>query len=219
MKTLSLAAITLFTALAIGATSCGNGDGKDGADSTKNVQGDRQGEAYATSINIRYVDMDSILTHYEYCIDQEAKVQQIDLELQQFQNQLARNLQTKQQAVAQKAQNNGYLSQQSYEADVTELQKLEQSSQAQFNRRAQADQARVFELKKAYTDAIREYIVEYNKEHKYDAILFKEAGLYFNPSLDITGEVLQGLNAAYKMGDKAEAKAEAEPAAEKKEAK
>ena len=102
---------------------------------------------------------------------------------------------------------------------MTELQKLEQSSQAQFNRRAQADQARVIELKKAYTDAIREYIVEYNKEHKYDAILFKEAGLYFNPSLDITGEVLQGLNAAYKKGDKAEAKAEAEPAAEKKEAK
>lgn len=31
----------------------------------------------------------------------------------------------------------------------------------------------------------------------YDAILFKAATLYINPALDITNEVVEGLNARY----------------------
>ena len=37
----------------------------------------------------------------------------------------------------------------------------------------------------------------------YDAILYKNAGVFFNPALDITAEVIEGLNAAYnKSADK-----------------
>ena len=31
----------------------------------------------------------------------------------------------------------------------------------------------------------------------YDMILYKAAGVYFNPELDITDEVIKGLNARY----------------------
>lgn len=198
MKIFSIAAAALLVGMgALSMASCGNGEAEKGADSAKNVKGEQQGEAFEISTNIRYVDMDSILVHYNFCKDQEAIVSQIDLELQQYQNQLARNLQNRQNAIQQKLQSNGYLSEESYNADMRELQKLDQTSSAQFSQRAQADQQRVIDLKKAYIDAITDYIVEYNKEYKYDAILLKNAGLYFNPALDITNEVLTGLNAEY----------------------
>lgn len=46
-------------------------------------------------------------------------------------------------------------------------------------------------------DSIQAFIKEYNKTKGYDAILFKAAGVYFNPALDITDEVIKGLNERY----------------------
>jgi outer membrane protein len=211
MKKVKLSASMLLVVLAAGMVSCGNGEkSADSNDSSKNVTGTKLGEAFETNINIRYVDMDSLYKHYEFAVEQQKKVQQIAVELQQYQNQLARQLQTKQSAVQQKVQNNGYLSEASYKADVEELNKLDQALGAQSSRREQADQQRVIELNKELSDVIDAYIVEYNKTHHYDAILHKEVGLYFNPALDITGELVDGLNAAYKAkkGDKADDKTE-----------
>jgi outer membrane protein len=207
MKKLVIAANMLLVVLAAGLSSCGGGEkGTTGNDTTKAVTGTKQGDAYETSINIRYVDMDSLYKHYDFAVEQQAKVQQIAVELQQYQNQLARQLQTKQNAVQQKLQSNGYLSEASYKADVEEINKLDQASSAQYQRRAAADEQRVYDLNKALADAIDQYIIEYNKEHHYDAILHKEVGLYFNPALDITGELVKGLNEAYKAkkSDKAD---------------
>ena len=51
-------------------------------------------------------------------------------------------------------------------------------------------------------DSIENYIKEYNKTKGYDAILFKAAGVYFNPALDITNDIISGLNARYnKVGE------------------
>ena len=50
----------------------------------------------------------------------------------------------------------------------------------------------------ALQDSLNNFIADYVKTHNYDAILFKNAGAYFNPALDITKEVIDGLNARYK---------------------
>jgi outer membrane protein len=49
------------------------------------------------------------------------------------------------------------------------------------------------------TQCIMEYIQEYNSDKKYDFILTKMGGnmLYTNEALDITKEVVEGLNAKY----------------------
>ena len=49
----------------------------------------------------------------------------------------------------------------------------------------------------ALQDEIIAYINEYNITRKYDAILYKSAGLVFNPALDITDEIIVGLNEKY----------------------
>ena len=198
MKTFKIAAVALLAAQTTASVSCSSGDKSNAADSTKNVTGTKQGEAYETNINIRYVDMDSLMKHYDLAVEKQAELEALALELQQYQNELGRGLQTRQAAIQQKLQSNGYLSEASYKADVEEYQRAEQNAGAQYARREQAAQARINDINKTVNDAIQSYIIEYNKDKKYDAILHKEVGLYFNPALDITGELVAGLNKAYK---------------------
>lgn len=199
MKKLTFAArVLLFAISTLSLAACGSGDKKEDADSVKNVKAAPQGEAFAAQTNIRYIDGDSLMKHYDYAIDQDQVIQQIQLELQQYQNQLGTNLQSKQAAIQQKAQSNGYLSEASYNADMQELQKLNQQSEAQFGARYENDLKRIAEINQAVLNSINDYIIEYNKDKKYDAILFKSSGLYFNPALDITNEVINGINAKYK---------------------
>jgi Skp family chaperone for outer membrane proteins len=46
------------------------------------------------------------------------------------------------------------------------------------------------------------YVEEYNKSYGYDAIMLREAGVYFNPALEITDEIVAGLNKRYKPAEK-----------------
>ncbi len=46
-------------------------------------------------------------------------------------------------------------------------------------------------------DSIENYIKEYNASKGYDAIFFKAATLYIDPELDITEEIVTGLNERY----------------------
>ena len=53
------------------------------------------------------------------------------------------------------------------------------------------------EAQKTVNDSISSFIKEYNKKYGYDAILLKGATLYIDPRLDITDDVIKGLNARY----------------------
>ena len=200
MKKLAYAASALLVAgMAMASFSaCGDGNDAEKADSTKKeVKGEQKGTAYEAKTNIRYVDRDTLLAHYDYAIEQNKVLEQMDLDLQAFQTQLARNLQNKQAAMQQKMNSNAY-TEATYKSDMEELQRLDQSSQAQYQQRALAETQRAADITKAVRDKVDAYIVKYNDAHHYDAILYKDAGLYFNPALDITGEIVKGLNAEFK---------------------
>ena len=210
MKQLVIAVAVLLSGSAVlsGVSSCSSDNDGEKADSTrKEVKGEQKGEAFAAATNIRYVDLDSLMSNYEYAKDQSKVVEQIAIELQAYQNQLGTRLQAKQAEMQKKMNANAY-TEETYKQDMAALQSMDQNSQAQYAKRAEADNARVNEINKSVKDAIDSFIVEYNASHKYDAILLKEAGLYFNPSLDITGEVVKGLNEAYSKKKSGTAKTE-----------
>ena len=50
------------------------------------------------------------------------------------------------------------------------------------------------------SETIDNFIKEYNKSHGYDLIISKSSLMFANESLNITAEILEGLNAAYKPG-------------------
>lgn len=213
MKQLVIAVAVLIAGGSLMASCSNGGDStKDSADSTKKeVKGEQKGESFEASTNIRYVDFDSVMANYDYAKEQGKVLEQIATQLQQYQNTLGNRLAQKQNEIQQKMQSNAYTSEAQYKQDMAELQSMDQSSSAQYAKRTEADQARVNEIQKNVKDAIDEFVVEYNKDKKYDAILDKSAGLYFNPALDITGEIVKGLNEAY-----AKKKASADTKTEKK---
>lgn len=208
MKTKNLLAIALLTAVCLPAfTACGSESKKDQSnDSTETVApGDttlRKAVGHAPTTNIRYVDIDSVLANYTYAVQESKKMQQKALELQQYENSLTANLQKKANDFQQKYQSNGFLSQESFDAAQKELQQLQETSQRNLATRAQSLDAEAARVQQNVMNSITNYINDYNKDKKYDAILFKNAGIFFNPELDITKEVIEGLNATANKTEK-----------------
>lgn len=187
-KLLSLSAIALIL------SSCADGGKSSDSASASNDSTRVEAEAFESDINIRYVSMDSISKNYVLAQNIAAKAQTLVTELQSYQVQLQNQLQNQANQIQQKAQNNGYLSQASYEADMKELEKKNNQFQRQYAQREQAAAVTMDNLQRELRDSIMNFINAYNKEKKYDAILYQDAGLFFNPALDITDEIIAGLN-------------------------
>lgn len=154
-------------------------------------------EGVATTINIRYIDSDSLLANYNLAKDlQEATMRAVS-RIDNARQAKGQEIQKFAASVQQKAQSNGYLSEASYNADMQKLQKMQQDAEnylATLSRNADNELA---QQQIQLNDSIESFIKSYNKERGYDAILYKNAGVYFNPALDITSEVIKGLNARY----------------------
>ena len=94
-------------------------------------------------------------------------------------------------------QNNGYLSEASYKADEQKMASMQNEAQRQVSTLENNMQKAMMDAQKTVNDSITKFIEEYNAPRGYDAILYKNATLYINPALDITNEVVEGLNARY----------------------
>ena len=124
--------------------------------------------------------------------------------LQQWHESKQRELQNLANNISQKQQNNVYLSQASMDADVQNFQNKGQEADRYLNTQQQRLANSELAIRARLSDSINNYVKAYNATRGYDAILLREAGVYFNPALDITAEIIQGLNARFEAGNKAE---------------
>lgn len=147
--------------------------------------------------NYRYVDMDSVLTRYNLAKDFDEEMLRLQNNAEGQMKQHQNKIQNAAASMQNKMQNNGYLSEASYKQDEQNLANLQNNAQ----RSAEALQNNIMQAnmqaQKTLNDSIMSFIESYNKKHGYDAILWKSATLYINPDLDITDEVVEGLNARY----------------------
>ena len=202
MKKLSFTVKTLFACAAIAAVaSCSSNDNKQAPAAQTQASGD---ETSATEIvtNIRYIDADSVLSAYKLA-QQLLEEQQREMNrLQQWHESKQRELQNMANSIQQKQQNNVYLSQASLDADMQSFQKKGEEAErylaTQQQRLANSDLA----IRARLSDSITSFVNDYNASRGYDAILLREAGIYFNPALNITAEVIEGLNARFEATDK-----------------
>lgn len=204
MKKLAFTAKILSLALASGAVlaSCGGSASSDNADKAPAAPGNSSAQAAPATVNIRYIDADSISANYTLAKEfQEITLSTLS-KIESTEQARGAEIQKLMQQIDHKSRNNGYLSQESYEADMASLSKKQQDAQnvlGNMQRRAQQEMAqRQIEL----NDSLESFIKDYNKEKGYDAILYKAAGVYFNPALDITDEVIKGLNERYEKSKK-----------------
>ena len=192
MKKTALCAKSLMLMLAVAAVSCSSDKGE--ATPAAAATADK---AATTAVNIRYIDADSIAAHYNLAKDfKEAQLRQIN-KIDNAQRTRSSELQKLGNQIQQKINNNGYLSQESFQSDQETFNKKQAEAQnylASLQREAEQE---MIQQQIQLTDSIEAFIKDYNSKKGYDAILYKAAGVYFNPALDITNEVIDGLNKRY----------------------
>ena len=175
--------------------SCGNHENKE-VNSNAKISG-IIARADSMLPNYRYVDLDSVLSNYNLAKDYNEEMLRMQSNMQTEVKRHENSLQSLATTMQNKLQNNGYLSEASYQADQKQYADMQNKAQ-----RAVATLQNNFETtaiiaQKTVNDSIEAFIQEYNMKKGYDAIFFKAATLYINPALDITNEVIEGLNARY----------------------
>lgn len=125
MKKTALYAFTLFLAASLG--SCA---GNTTADNNTATAPAAASESATATINIRYVDGDSIMANYNFAKDVQEFILKTHSKIDAAQQQRGTEIQRFAAQIEEKGRNNGYLSQESYNADMTRLQKMQQDAEA-----------------------------------------------------------------------------------------
>ncbi len=146
---------------------------------------------------IRYVDSQQILANYTLAAEVAKADSTAQIQLAAFNNQLSAGLQRRQQQIQEKMQRNGYLSEASYNADVAAFQKAQQDAENKFAQRQRDYAADLMIKQQELHDSVRSVVDYLSVKYNLDAVIEKSAGLYFNPALDLTEEVLAELNRRY----------------------
>lgn len=202
------AKILMMGMLALGAVACSGSDKTDNAgnaDSTAIASNAKSAEAFDIKTNIRYIDMDSIMANYNLAQEIQSQATVAMQELQAKQRQKESELATLGNTIQQRAQNNGYLTRENYEADMRSFEAKQNQAQNYLMQENQKVQQALAVRDRELQDSIHNFLVDYNADHHYDAILLRAAGIYFNPALDITKEVIEGLNKRYQQPSAADA--------------
>ena len=186
-------------ALALGAIVISSLTACDNSAPKVDAKGDKGGQSAPTELKIAYVEIDSIMTQYQFCKDYAAILEKKG---QNIQTTLMNGQQNLEQAAAnfqQKIQQNAYTREQA-EGIQASLQKQSADLQALNQRLTNEFQAETEKYNQALRDSINHFLAVYNKDKKYTLILSKAGDnmLYADKTYDITAEVIAGLNKAYK---------------------
>lgn len=186
-------ALMLSMTLAVAGTSCSSDKaGKDGK-----VKSEAVAKGNAVLPNYRYVDLDTILSKYALAKDFEESMIRMQTNLQEQGRAHEQKIAAKGNDIQRKYQNNAYTSREDMKRDEAALAQLQNSAQRAIGGMQAEMEKQAMETQRIINDSIQNFIKDYNAKHGYDAILFKAATLYINPKLDITAEVVEGLNARY----------------------
>ena len=195
----------IFSAVAIAAmmVSCNNAESKmdeqPAADS-----------ASASGLKIDYVEVDSLMTQYDFAKDYSVTLQKKSNNARNTLTQKGNALQAAVNNFQQKLNNNGFTSREqaaSQQAAIERQQRDLQELQARLENELATETAKFNE---ALRDSLQNLLKAYNNDKKYDMILSKAGDniLMANQKFDITNDVINGLNKRYKPAKKEEPKKE-----------
>ena len=199
MKKLAMSASSLLLGiLALSTTACGGDPAADKSSATPTSAATPADGA--TTINIRYIDIDSVLSSYTLAQQLMEEQQREMLKLQQWHNSKQQELQNLANQINQKQQNNIYLTQESMQGDINNLQKKSEEAERYMNTQQQRLANADMQIRARLSASIHSVVSEFNATRGYDAILTRDAGIYFNPALNITAEIIESLNARANVG-------------------
>lgn len=153
-----------------------------------------------SGVKIAFVEIDTLLAKYNFCIDLNEVMVKKSENVRLTLNQKAQELQKQQEEFQTKYQNNAFLSQERAQQEYNRIAKLQQDLQ-QLSDKLQTELATESDQNNLQLrDTINNFLREYNKTHNFTMIISNTGMdnlLYADQSLNITQEVLDGLNARY----------------------
>ena len=193
----------IFSALTLAAmmVSCNN-------QSPKMDEQPAAGGTSASGLKIAYVEVDSLMTQYDFAKD-------YSVTLQKKSNNARNTLTTKGNALQaavnnfqQKLNNNGFTSREqaaSQQAAIERQQRDLQELQARLENELASETAKFNETLR---DSLQNFLKAYNQDKQYSLILTKQGDniLLADKKFDITQDVINGLNKRYKPAKKADEK-------------
>lgn len=191
---LKVSAVSFALCLCLGVASCGSENQKEAPATAAAAKTAKPG---ADLPNYRYVDLDSVLSKYNLAKDYNEEMLRMQTNMESEVKRHENSIQSFATSMQKKMQNNGYLSEESYKADQEKINNMQANAQRSVASLQSNFENAAMNAQKTVNDSIEAFIQEYNAKKGYDAIFFKGATLYINPALDITAEVVEGLNARY----------------------
>ena len=185
---------TMAVAAIVALTSCNNASPK------MDEQPVSAGATDGTGVKIAYVEVDSLMSQYQYCKDFTEILQRKSNNARNTLNQKGQQLQSAMNNFQQKLNNNGFTSREQAESQQAAIQR-QQNDLQQLQIRLENELANeTATYNEGLRDSLQHFLDVYNKDKKFDIILTKQGDniLYAAKRLDITADVINGLNKRYK---------------------
>ncbi len=157
-------------------------------------------EVEPTGLKIAYVEVDSLMSQYQFCKDYNLLLNKKGENAANTLQQKQRALQQHANALQKKYESNGFTTRDELERAQNQLAK-EQQDLAELDQRLTNELAMEnAKLNEELRDSIQAFLKVYNKTKKFDYIFSRQGDniLLANKKLDITAEVVAGLNKRYK---------------------
>ncbi len=157
-------------------------------------------ESVNGSLKVAYVEIDSLMSQYNFCKDFTLILQKKSTNARNTLNQKGKSLQNAVNNFQQKVNNNGFSSREEAANMQANIQRQEQSLQELQQRLATELDSETMKYNVALRDSLKNFLNEYNADKKFDYILSKSGDniLLANAKYDITMDVINGLNKKYK---------------------
>ena len=184
-NTILILAIILISTM----VACSNSNSKQNPDATAPM-------VTEGGLKVAYIDTDTLLAKYQYAIDLEQQLKDYTEQQRHYGQQQVEAFQKDYNNYLQNGSTMTLTQQQAKEAELKQraekLQTLEQELMAKVAEKQATETSKVM-------NAIYAFVREYNAANQqFDIILTKQATLYINNGMDITDEIVEGLNEEYK---------------------
>lgn len=189
--------LAIVCVLVMGATACNE------KTENKNVANK---STDAGSMTIRYVDEDTIMANYNLAKDFNEAMLRRQNQLDAAQQQRGNEINKFAASMEQKYKNNGYLSEESMQADNAKLQKMQADAQNYIGNLQQSIATELEQSRAQVLDSINNFMKDYAKQKGFDMVIYKSASIYVDEKYDVTKEVVEGLNKRYVKVGKEEKK-------------
>ena len=193
-----LAKSVLAAAAIMMAVSCTNGSAGQAAG-----QAAASADTSATGrMIIRYIDGDSLMANYNLAKEISEAMLRRSNQLDNEQQKRGAEITRFGNEIQNKYQNNGYLTQESFNADQAKLQQMQIDAQNYMAKLQRDAQNEMQQYNIQLNDSVENFINAYAKQKGYDMIIYKASGVYMAAKYDVTREVVDGLNKRYTKVEK-----------------